>query len=216
MKKPSNYTHYCSIRFVLIICILVLTVGCGSDTPREKYRNDLKDIVGRLVQKLNYVGTDAEEELETSVSYDGRSKKSTMMVPRSSGIVTILKEFEAHFNRASMAFLMQDPKGFDEWGILMKKDIEKYKKQIKIVSEQIKSRKEVAAYSNNFIVSNIMNMSVSIEINDKDELYLLIGAGKQATTYYPNKTFDFDADSWLKALKEESQKFQQNKVAPHD
>lgn len=216
MKKLSNYTPYSSIKFVLIICMLVFIVGCGADTPREKYRNDLRDIVGRLVQKLNYVGTDAEEELETSVSFDGRSKKSTMMVPRSSGIVTILKEFEAHFNRASIEFLIQDLEGFDEWGILMKKDIEKYKKRIKIITEQIKSRKEIAAYNNNFIVSKIMNMGVSIEINDKDELYLLIGAGKQTTTYYPNKTFDFDADSWLKALKEESQKFQQNKVVPND
>ncbi len=169
-----------------------------------------------MVKKLSYVGTDAEEELETTITYDGRSKKSSIMVPSSSGIDLILNEFEAHFNRASIEFLTQDLEGFDDWGISIKNDIEKYKNRIKNVTEQIKSRKEIAAYNNNFIVSDIMNMGVKMEVNDKDELYLLIGTGKQTSTYFPNKTFNFDADSWLRALKEKSQKFQQNKVAPHD
>jgi hypothetical protein len=216
IKKTGNYTFYNSIRFVLVVSMLLILVGCNTETPREKYRNDLRDIVGRLVQKLSYVGTDAEEELETTITYDGRSKKSTIMVPRSSGIDLILKEFDAHFNRVSTELLTQDLEGFDDWAISLKNDIEKYKNRIKNVTEQIKSRKEIAAYNNNFIVSDIMNMGVKMEVNDKDELYLLIGTGKKTSTYFPNKTFSFDIDSRLKAIKTRSQKFQQNKDAPHD
>ncbi len=191
--------------------MLIITVGCNNtETPREKYRNDLREIVGRLVQKLNYVGTDAEEEVKTAVTFDGRSKNTTIMIPRSSGINIILKEFEDHLNRASDEFVSQDLEGFDEWGIILKNDIEEYKERIKKVTEQIKSRKEIAAYKNNFIVSDIMNMGVKIEINDGGELYLLLGNGEQTTTYFPNKTFDFDVDSWLQAVKARSQKFQKN------
>tara|TARA_R110001592_G_scaffold16881_1_gene71381 strand:- start:58025 stop:58660 length:636 start_codon:yes stop_codon:yes gene_type:complete len=211
MKKLSNTVFYNSTRFGLIICMLIITVGCNNtETPREKYRNDLREIVGRLVQKLNYVGTDAEEEVKTAVTFDGRSKNTTIMIPRSSGINIILKEFEDHLNRASDEFVSQDLEGFDEWGIILKNDIEEYKERIKKVTEQIKSRKEIAAYKNNFIVSDIMNMGVKIEINDGGELYLLLGNGEQTTTYFPNKTFDFDVDSWLQAVKARSQKFQKN------
>jgi hypothetical protein len=211
IKKTGNYTFYNSIRFVLVVSMLLILVSCNTETPREKYRNDLRDIVGRLVQKLSYVGTDAEEELETTITYDGRSKKSTIMVPRSSGIDLILIEFEDHLNRASDEFVSQDLEGFDDWGISLKNDIEKYRDRIKKVTEQIKSRKEIAAYNNNFIVSDIMNMGVKIEINDEGELYLLLGNGKQTTTYFPNKTFGLDVDSWLKAVKTRSQKYQKNK-----
>lgn len=189
--------------------VLVFVTGCGEENPREAFREKLGENIDKLIYKLGYLGTDAQERVETNISYDGKSRDSTMMIPKSAGIKGTVTEIHRMFTGPEFTLLNQDIAGFDQWGAALKEDISSYQARLENKTDQLIKRLEntPAKDDSNFITS-LVNMAGQVKHDHKGELYVLVGTGQSRGRYFPKKTFQIDIDDWLAGIKRDSRKFQ--------
>lgn len=202
-------------KVALIIFLALVITSCGVSTPREEFRDQLEEKVESLLKKIRYLGSGEKEEVEVTMSYGSKSRESTMMILKSSGIKDTAISINKMFEKVSIALLSQDIEGFDIWGEDLKNDIGFYRQKISEATDRLAKRTQKESFTvSQSLIASFIDKASEVEFSDKGELYILVGSSQSRAKFFPKKTLTLDIDKWLASIKQSSLTFQKNKDTP--
>ena len=213
LQKHIKSMHIMLILVMGLSCLLSCFKSEDSDSPRSKFKAEFEALLDSLNTELKEFTPDnlmTEGPGTASWNEDGQTMMrdvESMKWPRSYLIANYASKIQDHFNSVSLALMLQDTTGFDDWIIQLKRSqkdgLVTIDKELKRIQSSYENDPDDFVMSSYGELNPFSNMRTVGKTRD-GQMYFIYGQ----EGYFIDVLVDVDITAWGEALKNQIEELQ--------